>query len=157
MMHCACLLEPWSALQWFSFITRAVRCLWTLSTSSCAWRLKPITCRSVTIQPCLKLRIAGRNVFLTRLVSVLLICSQRLRSIIPFSPPLRCASRIFLLGRYKNPSSTSLSYSLSVRQHLHSLHRFSLRICTIYMISLLKSIQTDQNLCTSLLRYIHSG
>jgi len=37
---------------------------------------------------------------LTRLVSALLICSQRLRLIIPFSPPLRCASRIFRLGRY---------------------------------------------------------
>ena len=68
----------------------------------------------------------------------------RLRLIIPFSPPLRCASRIFRLGRYKNPSSTSLFYSLSVRWHVHSLHRFSLRICTISMISLLKSIQTDQ-------------
>ena len=47
----------------------------------------------------------------------------------------------------QNPSSTSLSYSLSVRRHLHSfsLLRFSLRICTIYMISLLKSMQTDQN------------
>ena len=51
-MHCACVLEPWSALQWFDFITRAMRCLWTLSTSSCAWSLKPISCRSVTIQPC---------------------------------------------------------------------------------------------------------
>ena len=38
---------------------------------------------------------------------------------LPFSPPLRCASRVFLLGRYENPSSTSLSYSLSIRRHLH--------------------------------------
>jgi len=30
---------------------RAMRCLWTSSTSSCAWSLKPISCRSVTIQP----------------------------------------------------------------------------------------------------------
>jgi len=141
-MHCACVLEPWSALQWFAFITLAMRCLSTLGTSSCAWSLKPFSCRSVT---CRQLRIAGRNVFLTRLVSVLFICSQRLRLIIPFSPPLRCASRILLLGRYKNPSSTSRSYSLSVRGHLHSLHRFSLRIWKISMISrLLKSIQTDQ-------------
>jgi len=44
----------------------------------------------------------------------------------------------------QKPTLTSLSYSLSVRRHLHSLHRFSLRICTISMISLLKSIQTDQ-------------
>jgi len=27
MMHCACVLEPWSAPQWFAFITRAMRCL----------------------------------------------------------------------------------------------------------------------------------
>jgi len=39
-MHCACVLEPWSALQWSVFITRAMRCLWTLSTSSCTWSLK---------------------------------------------------------------------------------------------------------------------
>ena len=41
------------------------------------------------------------------LVSALL-CSQRLRLIIPFSPPIRCAFRIFRLGRYENLSSTSL-------------------------------------------------
>jgi len=52
MMHCACVLEPWSALQWFAFITRAMRRLWTSGTSSCAWSLKPISCRSVTFQPC---------------------------------------------------------------------------------------------------------
>ena len=32
-MHCACVLEPWSALQWFAFITHAMRCLWTLGTA----------------------------------------------------------------------------------------------------------------------------
>ena len=155
MIHCACVLEPWSALQWFALITRAMTCLWTLSTSSCAWSLKPISCRAVTNQPYPYLRIAGRNVFLTRLVSALLICSPRLRLIIPFSPPLQCASRIFLLGRYENPSSTSLSCSLSVRRHLHSLNRFSLCICTIYMTSL--TYRRIKNLCTSWLRYIHSG
>jgi len=144
MIHCACVLEPWSALQWFALITRAVTCLWTLSTSSCAWSLKPISCHSVTNQPCPYLRIAGRNVFLTRLVSALLICSQRLRLIILFSLPLRCASRVFRLGRCKNPSSTSLSYSLSVRRLLVLLQRFSFRIWKIFMISLLKPIQTDR-------------
>jgi len=43
MMHCACVLEPWSALQWFALITCALRCLRTLNTSSCAWCLKPVT------------------------------------------------------------------------------------------------------------------
>jgi len=57
-----------------------------------------------------------------RLVSAPITCLQRLRLITPFSPPLPCASRIFLLGRYRNLLSTSLSYRSSIKRHLRSLH-----------------------------------
>jgi len=64
--------------------------------------------------------------------------------VVPFLPPLLCASRIFLLGRYDNPLSISLSYSLSIRRHLLALNLLSLRIYTVCMTSLSKSILTDQ-------------
>ena len=56
--------------------------------------------------PAQSLRITGRSVFQIRLVSAPIICLQRLRLITPFSPPLPCASRIFLLRRYRNLLST---------------------------------------------------
>jgi len=56
--------------------------------------------------------------FSIRRISAPLICSQRLRMIIPFSPPLPVVSRIFLLGRCRNPLSISLSHSSSIRRHL---------------------------------------
>jgi len=67
----------------------------------------------------------------------MLICPQRLRLIIPFSPPLPKYPEYFCLVDTKTRQTRQLSYSLSVRRHLHLLHRFSLRIYTIYLISLL--------------------
>jgi len=52
--------------------------------------------------------------------------------------------KMAFLGRCRHPLSTSLSYSSFVRRHLLSLHLFSLRIYTICMTSLSKSIQADQ-------------
>ena len=68
----------------------------------------------------------------------------KLKTVTNLSYADACASRIFLLGRYRNPLSTSISYSLSIKRHLRSLHLFSGRICTIHMTSVLKSIQMDQ-------------
>ena len=35
MMHCVYVLEPWPALHWSAYITLAMKCLYSLSTSSC--------------------------------------------------------------------------------------------------------------------------
>jgi len=144
MMHCACILEPWSALQWFAFITHVMRCLWTLSTSSCAWSLKPTSCRSVN-DPALSLT---EDCWQERFPDSPGFCSFNVHKDWGWSFRFRRRSRA-------HPKYASL-VDTKTRHQPHSLTvcpsdgicirctGFSLRICTMYMISLLKSIQTDQ-------------
>ena len=99
LMHCDCVLEPWSAPQLFAFITHAMRCLWTLAIP--VPEVFKAHLLSFSDHPALSLTVPDSPGFC--------YFHTFMRLILPFSLLLRCASRIFLLSRYENPSSTSLS------------------------------------------------
>ena len=87
--------------------------------------------------------------------------------ITPFSPSFPCASRIFLLGRYRNPLSTSISY---IRPFVHQttsafvaplfwshLHNTNDQ-CVLYRwIKNIHLYRWIKNFYSSRLRHIHRG
>ena len=148
MMHCVYVLEPWPALHWPACITLAMKCLYSLGTSSCVQKFKAHLLTfsehpaQSLIEDCWQERFSDSpsfcsyNMFRKVAVdhSLFAAAPMRILNIPPWS----------LQKPLVNPLSTSLSYSSSMKRHLRSLHLFSGRIYTIHMTSVWKSIQMDQ-------------
>ena len=143
MMHCIYVLESWPALHWSAYITLAMKCLYSLGTSSCLkFKAHLLTFSDhpaqSLIEDCWQERFpdspsfCSYNMFTKVVVDHSHFAAAPLR--IPNIPPWSLQKHLvdFALLQFVHQT------------HLRSLHLFSGHIYTIYMTSVLKSIQIDQ-------------